>query len=120
MVCKSVKVDYNYSLEPYYSIEDPNVNPFELGNLGLVEVSGTIEKAWINTYYLRLLFGGDSLTFPNAEFDMRLQASIEMNTPVFYLYKCRFKKGSINIPANGVLEESYDFIAQSAGTSILT
>lgn len=119
MDCKSVSVEYNSPVEPYYSIEDPNMLPIILvDQLGLVDVSGTISKAWANVYYLRLLFGGDILTIPNAEFDMRLQSSSDGNAPVLYLYKCRFKKGTINIPANGWLEESFDFIANSAGAGM--
>jgi hypothetical protein len=120
--CRSVKVDYNTPVEPYYSIEDPNMYHHPVASadeFGLIEISGTIEKAWVNIYYLRLLLGGVGPTVPNFEFDMRLQASSDPDSPILYLYNCRFKKGSISIPANGWLEESYDFIAFSAGTNTI-
>lgn len=115
--CNHVSVDYSSSIEPYYEIENPNMIPItSIDQFGLIEISGSIERAWINIYYLRLLFGGDTLTIPNAEFDMILQASDQAEAPVLYLYKCRFKKVNIKIPTNGWIEESFDFIANSAGT----
>lgn len=117
--CKNVTVDYDSPIEPYYEIENPNMVHFDSSedHLGLVTISGTITRAWINTYYLKLLFGGAVPIIPNAEFDMVLKASDESGAPMLYLYQCRFTKGTINIPANGWLEESYDFIAMRAGTS---
>jgi len=118
-LCTQISVEINTPLEPYYQVGDENVVPFELGNIGNIEISGTIKRAWVNTYYLKLLFGGERPTLPNnSEFDMRLQASLDSNAPILYLYKCRFKKGTINIPANGWIEESFDFIANSAGTGM--
>jgi hypothetical protein len=117
--CKNVTVEYSSSIEPYYEIENPNMIPItSVDQLGLIEISGSLGKAWVNIYYLRLLFGGDSLSIPNFEFDLKLMASTSAGAPILYLYNCRLKKGTINIPANGWLEENFDFIANSAGTGI--
>jgi hypothetical protein len=116
--CKNVTVNYDSPIEPYYEIENPNMVPItSIDQLGLVAISGTITRAWVNTYYLKLLFGGVVPVIPNTEFDLVLQASNEIGDPMLYLYQCRFTKGTINIPASGWLEESYDFIAMSAHTS---
>lgn len=118
--CKNVNVEYSSSIDPYYEIENPNMIPItSVDQLGLIEISGSLQKAWVNIYYLRLLFGGDSLTIPNFEFDLRLVSSTSFGSPILYLYQCRFKKGSINISQNGWIEENYDFIAFSASTRIL-
>ena len=115
--CKNVNITYESSVEPYYSIDDPNMYQVtSVDQLGLVSISGTLNRAWVNPYYLRLLFGGNVPIIPNTEFDMVLQASEEAGSPMLYLYNCRFTKGTINIPANGWLEESYDFIALRAST----
>jgi hypothetical protein len=121
--CKSVNVEYSSPVEPYYELENPNmVQVTSVDQFGLIDISGSITKAWMNIYYLKLLIGGvggAQLTVPNFEFDMRLFASpLDGNSPVLYLYQCRFKKGTINIPANGWIEESFDFIANSAGTEL--
>jgi hypothetical protein len=120
-VAKSVNVDYESSIEPYYGIEDPNIYPVtSVDQLNTINISGSIKRAWLNSYYLRLLLGGSSQTLPGTfVFDLRLMASEEGGSPIFYLYNCRFNKGSISISQDGWIEESFDFIAFSAGTGLV-
>ena len=120
-VAKSVNVDYESSIIPYYAIEDPNIYPVStVDQLDPVKISGSIKRAWLNSYYLRLLIGGSSQTLPGTfVFDLRLMAFEEEGSPVFYLYNCRFNKGSISISPDGWIEESFDFIAFSAGASLV-
>jgi hypothetical protein len=116
--CKEVSVSYESPVEPYYGIENPNMIPVtSIDQFGLVKIEGSLKRAWLNIYYLRLLFGGDVPTIPNAEFDLRIFASSDTGSPALYLYNCRFTKGSISIPASGWIEESYDFMAFSATTA---
>jgi len=108
--CSGVTIDYSSPLEPYYQIDTPDVIPFTEGNLGLTELSGSIKRLWANTYYLKLLFGGETPQIPT-EFDMTIYSDMESDSPKFTLYNCRFRKGTLNISASGWTEESFDFIA---------
>lgn len=115
----SMSLSYESPVEPYYELENPNMIPVtSVDQLGLIAVSGSLEKAWINTYYLKLLFGGDAPSVPNFEFELRVEASTVSGAPIIYLYNCRFKKGTINITQSGWITESYDFTAFTSGIGV--
>lgn len=115
----SMSLTYESPVEPYYEVENPNMIPVtSVDQLGLITISGSLEKAWMNIYYLQLLFGNNIPSIPNFEFDMRIVASTIAGSPIIYLYNCRFKKGTINITQSGWLKENYDFIAFTSGTGV--
>jgi len=102
---QEVRVDIDESLEAYFEAGNRIANRFIEGPLN---ITGRFSRAWINTDYISLIIGSGPLT----EFDL----AIEVNTSMtLYLYDCKFKKGSVGIPQDGVLTEDYDFVATSVG-----
>jgi hypothetical protein len=117
--CSNVSIEINNSLEEYYGIEQ--ITPNTIITEGTQEILGHIKRLWVNTYYLSLL-GINISPFSwnnNIPFDLLLESSTDPSSPSLYLYNCRFKKATINIPVSGWLEEEYDFIAISATSSTL-
>lgn len=112
-ICRSVSVDFESSVEVYYEIENPIMRLiYTQDQSGTIKVSGSMKMAWINPYYLNLLIqrNADGSLPSNTSFDLVLKAA-NVDAPEIFLYNCRFTKGSISIPANGWLEEEYDFIS---------
>ena len=112
---ESASVDVATNMENYYCIG--NRFPFAVmpGNF---EITGSISHAWVNIHYLNLLLGipAGSLGDP---FTLVFKASVDVGAPMVYLYNCRFEKGSLDIPQDGVLKESYDFRAESIWVGLL-
>ena len=106
-----VTVRITKDIEEYYSIESPIVKLVE----GPHRIEGSIRKAWVNVYYLRLLgvtdegFSWDNSTPFNLE--IRARRDI-INPQSLFLYNCRFTRARITVPQSGWLEEEYDFIAE--------
>ena len=111
--CDSASVDIATGLDPYYEIGSRVPSYLTEGNQ---EVTGSISKAWIDTDYLALVVGTSTLT----EFDLVFKASSSQSgAPWIYCYDCKFESGSLDIPQDGVLTESYDFRAKSVGVRVL-
>lgn len=117
--CSHVSVEINDNVENYYGIE--RTTPETIITEGTQEISGHIKRLWVNTYYLSLL-GMNVTPFSwghNISFDLLLESSADSSSPFLYLYNCRFKKATINIPVSGWIEEEYDFISLSSATGEL-
>lgn len=112
--CSNVSVEINDNVENYYGIE--RTTPETIITEGTQEITGHIKRLWVNTYYLSLL-GMNVTPFSwshNVPFDLLLESSVDSSSPFLYLYNCRFKKATINIPVSGWIEEEYDFISLSS------
>lgn len=101
----SVSVDITANVESYYCIGSKDPYAIVEGNR---EITGSLSKAWVNTYYLNLLCGGTL-----GEFHLLFKAGTSSGAPMVYLYNCKFESGSIDIPQDGFLTEDYDFRAKS-------
>jgi len=108
--CDSASVDIATGLDPYYEIGSRTPSYLTEGNQ---EITGSISKAWIDINYLNLVIGTGSLT----EFDLTFKAYTS-GAPWIYLYDCKFESGSLDIPQDGVLTESYDFRAKTVGVKM--
>lgn len=113
---ESVSVDVSAGLESYYCIGSRFAYSVVPGNF---EITGSMTHAWVNIYYLKLL-GIDTIPpgLP-AKFWMCFKASTDAGSPLVYLYNCMFEKGSLDIPTDGVLKESYDFRAESIWVGVV-
>lgn len=110
-----VNVRINKEVEEYYSVENPLVRLVE----GAHKIEGSIRKAWVNTYYLRLLgMSEDGFSWDSSkEFTLEFRARRDIINPqTITLYNCRFTRSRISIPQSGWLEEEYDFIAKRVST----
>lgn len=106
---ESASVDITSNMDSYYCIGLRTPYAIMPGNF---EITGSISHAWVNTYYLALLGISDPTVMP-PKFKLVFKASTD--GPTVYLYDCMFEKGSLDIPSDGVLKESYDFRATSIG-----
>jgi len=113
MCCESVSVEIARNLEPYYCVGSKDPYYISEGNR---EITGSISKALVNVFYLRLVTG-ESGTFQEP-FDLYFRAGALTATQYLwiYCYGCKFETGSIDIPQDGVLKEDYDFRATSIAT----
>ena len=107
---ESVTIDVNNNLDDYFCLGLRSPYCTTQGNQ---EITGSLDHAWVNIYYLKLL----GLRFEAAEqtslpkFMLVVKADSSVGAPIVYLYDCQFEKGSLDIPQDGVLKESYDFRA---------
>lgn len=106
---ESASVDVASGMDAYYCIGSRFAFAVMPGNF---EITGSITHAWVNIYYLNLLGLSNPLAMP-PKFKLTFKASTEVGAPYVYLYNCMFEKGSLDIPNDGVLKESYDFRAES-------
>ena len=99
----SASVEVSTNMEPFYAIGSRQSVQIVEGN---EEVTGSFSRAWIDIGYLSLLAPGNvALT----EFDLVFQ--IGANGPKVYCYDCKFERGALDIPQDGILKEDYDFQA---------
>jgi hypothetical protein len=101
--CESAKVEISTSLENYYCVGSKDAFDIVEGNK---EITGSISRAWINSYYLGLITGSTL-----SEFDLCFYSTVA--AVYVYCYDCKFEKGSIDIPSDGILKEDYDFRAKT-------
>lgn len=100
---KNVTIEIDRSLEPYYEIFSRKASKI----LESTEmISGKLEKAWVDTTYLSLLTGGDTLS----TFDLAVKVP---GNAILHLYKCKFGKNSVPVPQDGFLMENYEFFAKN-------
>lgn len=97
-----IKVDIDHSLELYF---EAGSRVPALSIEGPINIAGKLSRAWIDNTYLSLLSGTSTLT--------SFTISVNVNSRYLYLYNCKFKKGSVAVPQDGILTEDYDFIALS-------
>jgi hypothetical protein len=107
---ESVSVDVATNMDSYYCIGSRFAYAVVPGNF---EITGSIAHAWVNIYYLALMGITSIPPGTPAKFWMCFKASTDVGAPLVYLYNCMFEKGSLDIPQDGVLKESYDFRAES-------
>jgi hypothetical protein len=112
---ESASVDVSANLDSYYCIGKRDAFSVVPGNF---EITGSITHAWVNIYYLNLLGLADITAMP-PKFKIVFKASTEVGAPMVYLYNCMFEKGSLDIPTDGVLKESYDFRAESIWVGVI-
>lgn len=109
---QQVKIDIDHSLEAYFEAGNrQTVNIVE----GPLHITGSLRRAWVDITYLNLISGSGALS----SFDLYIEV---WNKPAsgsdslamgLYVYDCKFSKGTITIPQDGVLTEDYNFIAKS-------
>jgi len=104
--CQSVTVDVASNLEPYYEIGSRTPVSLIEGNQ---EVTGTLERLWVDTTLLNLVSGTSTLD----EFTLVFYASTATGSPKITLTGCKAESGSIDIPQDGELTESIDFRAKN-------
>jgi len=100
---ESISFEIARNLEAYYCLGAATPADIVEGNL---EITGSLSRAWVNTYYLDLV-GQSTLT----SFDICV--NIGSTGPQVYIYGCKFEKGTVDIPQDGFLKEDYDFRATS-------
>jgi len=101
---KEVRIDIDHSLEYYF---EAGTRVAATTIEGPINIKGKMTKAWIDKNYLSLLSGTDAL----AEFDLAL--NVGSSAFILYLYNCKFNKGAMAVPQDGLLMEDYDFLATS-------
>ncbi len=106
--CESASVEIASNIEPYYCVGARDAQALVEGNQ---EITGSISRAWVNTYYLALVASTGALS----EFTLVFKASEASGAPWIYCYNCKFETGSVDIPQDGFLMEDYDFRARSIG-----
>lgn len=99
---RNVTVNIERNLEEYYEFNNRKVRRIIEG---VKLITGKIEKAWIDTNFLSLL-GADQL--PTFELVVKVPKALYL-----LLLNCKFSKGSVTIPQDGFLTESYEFLAES-------
>jgi len=103
--CSSASVEVSTGLEPFFELGSRWATDLTEGNN---EITGSFSKAWVNVDYLNLLVSSTTLN----EFDLCFETQ-SSGGGVIYLYDCKFERGSVDIPQDGVLTEDYDFQASS-------
>lgn len=113
---ESVSVDVACNTDDYYCIGSRTPYATMPGNF---EITGSMDHAWVNIYYLALL--GITTIPPStpAKFWLCFKASTDVGAPMVYLYDVAFESASIDIPQDGVLKESYDFRAGSIWVGLI-
>jgi len=101
----SASVEITTNLEAFYQLGSRM--PVELTE-GNEEVTGSFSKAWIDMHYLHLVSPGNTTL---TEFDLCFV--VGNNELVVYCYDCKFERGALDIPQDGILKEDYDFRAKS-------
>ena len=109
----TVSVTVATGLDPFYEIGSRTPSVLTEGNL---EITGSMEKAWIDTNYLSLVLSSGVLT----DFDLVFKAALAAGAPWIYLYDCKFESATVDIPQDGVMTESYDFRALTMGVRLGT
>jgi len=105
----SVTVDVTRGLEPVY--EHGSEDAVDLVS-GRREITGTIERAWVDTKLFKRA-GQDALT----DFKLRFKASNVSGAPMVELEYCKPEGGSLDLPEDGILTESFDFRARKITVS---
>ena len=101
----SASVEIASNLEGFFELGSRTAVELTEGN---EEISGSFSKAWIDKNYLSLVTSSGALT----EFDLCFTLGTGPDVYV-YCYDCKFDKGSLDIPQDGFLKESYDFKAKT-------
>ena len=101
----SASVEIASNLEGFFELGSRTAVALTEGN---EEISGSFSKAWIDKNYLSLVTSTGALT----EFDLCFTLGTGPDVYV-YCYDCKFDKGSLDIPQDGFLKESYDFKAKT-------
>jgi len=102
----SASVEISSNVEAYFDIGHRQAQAIVEGN---EEITGSFSKAWIDKNYLSLVSPGETTL---TEFDLCFAAGTGPDVYV-YAYDCKFDKGSLDIPQDGILKESYDFKAKT-------
>jgi len=102
---QSVTFDIENNLEAYYEIGSRTPVDLVEGNQ---EVTGTIERLWVDTTLLSLV-SGSTLT----EFTI----DVYVGTMKVKMEGCKTETGSIDVPQDGEIRGSYDFRAKSITVS---
>jgi hypothetical protein len=107
----SASVDLAENLDAFFQLGSRQAVDIVEGNL---EITGSFEKAWIDSRYLDLLGSPTAPAGALSQFVLCFTIG-SGTTPVstVYAYGCKFDKGSLDIPQDGILKESYDFKAMS-------
>ena len=100
-------VNVDRTLEPYFEIQSRKVSRFVEG---APSITGKLSKIWIDTNLLNLLVGSGTLT----SFDLK----VKVGSMWVLLNDCKWAKGALQIPQDGWLEESYDFMAMGMTTGV--
>ena len=101
---KEVRIDIDHSLEYYF---EAGTRAAAMTIEGPINIKGKMTKAWVDKTYLSLLSGTSTLA------DFTLAVNVGSGNFVLYLYNCKFNKGSVAVPQDGLLMEDYDFLATS-------
>lgn len=100
-----VRVDIDHSIEEYFPAGSRIAERLIEGP---IKITGRLARAWVNVTYLSLLTSTTTLI----DFDLKFRVG---NDFTLYLYDCKFNRGAISIPQDGILTEDYDFIALKVG-----
>jgi len=103
--CQRVTVDIAANIEPYYEINSRTPIALVEGNQ---EITGTIERLWVNSDLLNLVAGTSSLT----EFTLEFYNTTATGGIKVTLSGCKPDAGSLEIPQDAELTESFDFRAK--------
>jgi hypothetical protein len=103
--CEDVTVEVNQSLLEYYTVTSHIVQELVEGP---IKITGSFKKAWVDINYLSLIFSSTELN----DFDLKVNIG---NAITLYIYDCKFAKGELSIPQDGIMKESYDFTATRIG-----
>lgn len=102
---ESVTVDISTGAEAYFELGAATAKEIVAGN---VEISGTIDRAWVDTKLL-VLIGSPRGSL--GEFSIKV--SVADTTPnVLTVTGCKPEAVSFDIPQDGFLTHSFDFIAK--------
>lgn len=99
----SASVEIVSNVEGFYELGSRQAVELPEGN---EEITGSFSKAWIDKAYLSLVTGSGVLQ----DFDLCFEV---VGGPKVYCYDCKFERGSLDIPQDGVLKEDYDFRAKT-------
>jgi len=104
---ESVSFDIDMDVMDYFAIGKKEPLAIEAGG---VTCSGTIDKAWVDTKMLQLIYGT-----PTEKLPVRFHIYAYQNVsggPHIYFWNCYAESVSVDIPADGFMTESIDFRAE--------
>jgi len=103
---ESVSIDIDVALDEYFAIG--KIFPVTVAP-GAETVSGSLDKAWVDTDMLELIYGGDpDNPIPLPQFHIFAYQNISSG-PQIYVWNCYAEALSVEIPADGFMTESLDF-----------
>ncbi len=102
-VVESVTVDITAATEGYYELGDAKPVEIVPGN---VEISGTVDRAWIDSDLLDLIDAAPAIS------EFGLSISIEDTNQILNVISAKPESASFDVPQDGFIMHSFDFIAR--------